>query len=208
MIPCVIIRLSLLANLWLASAAVAQERDSADRSNMAPDATAKPGPDQHDGDQEPHKETKTEPAEPTIATSTSICLLVESAAQAHGLPFEFFGRLIWQESGFKPNAVGPMTRSGQRARGVAQFMPGTASDRGLFDLFDPVSTVEKTYRILENRDPIIIASKFRSHGTHTFYQVRIGADTRASAGRLCAALHKAGGTCLALRNWVGKVRAL
>ena len=148
MIPRVIIRLSLLAILWLASAAVAQERDSADRSNMAPDATAKPGPDQHDGDQEPGKETKTEPMEPTIATSTSICLLVELAAQAHGLPFEFFGRLIWQESGFKPNAVGPMTRSGQRAQGVAQFMPGTASDRGLFDLFDPVAALPKSAEFL------------------------------------------------------------
>ena len=36
--------------------------------------------------------------------------------QAHGLPFEFFARLIWQESRFKPNAVGPMTRSGRGRR--------------------------------------------------------------------------------------------
>ena len=55
----------------------------------------------------------------------------KSAAQAHGLPFEFFARLIWQESRFQPNAVGPMTRRGQRAEGIAQFMPGTASERGL-----------------------------------------------------------------------------
>ena len=90
MIPSIIIRLSLLANLWLASAAVAQERNSADRSNMAPDATAKPGPDQHDGDQEPHKETKTEPAEPTIATSTSICLLVEFGGAGAWAPIRVF----------------------------------------------------------------------------------------------------------------------
>ena len=56
--------------------------------------------------------------------------------------------MIWQESGFKPNAVGPMTRSGQRARGVAQFMPGTASDRGLFDLFDPVAALPKSAEFL------------------------------------------------------------
>jgi soluble lytic murein transglycosylase-like protein len=83
------------------------------------------------------------------STSESICLLVESAAQAHGLPFEFFARLIWQESRFQPNAVGPMTRRGQRAEGIAQFMPGTASERGLFDPFDPVSALPKSAEFLE-----------------------------------------------------------
>jgi hypothetical protein len=29
---------------------------------------------------------------------------------------EFFARLIWQESSFKPNAVGPTTGGGQRAQ--------------------------------------------------------------------------------------------
>src|SRR5258708_7804290 len=83
------------------------------------------------------------------STSEAICLLVESAAQAHGLPFEFFARLIWQESRFQPNAVGPMTRNGQRAQGIAQFMPGTASERGLFDPFDPVSALPKSAEFLE-----------------------------------------------------------
>ena len=87
------------------------------------------------------------PARPS--TSEAICLLVESAAQAHGLPFEFFARLIWQESRFQPNAVGPMTRQGQRAEGIAQFMPGTASERGLFDPFDPVSALPKSAEFLE-----------------------------------------------------------
>jgi soluble lytic murein transglycosylase-like protein len=83
------------------------------------------------------------------STSEAICLLVESAAQAHGLPFEFFARLIWQESRFQPNAVGPMTRRGQRAEGIAQFMPGTANERGLFDPFDPVSALPKSAEFLE-----------------------------------------------------------
>ena len=71
------------------------------------------------------------------------------------------------------------------------------------------ATIERSHRtLLENRDPIIIESKFRSRGTHTFYQVRVGADTRASANELCAALHKAGGGCLVLRNWVGRPQPL
>jgi hypothetical protein len=335
----IVTRLLFLAVLWFVStpsATVAQEPDPADRINLDPAAPATPGPDHRNGGQEPRQDAMPEPAA-TTSTSTSICLLVESAAQAHGLPFEFFARLIWQESRFKPNAIGPMTRSGQRAQGIGQFMPGTASERGSFDPFDPVAalpksaeflqelhaqfgnlglaaaaynagprrvrdwiagrgglpaetrnyviavtgrsadewasanrdhrdvaptkhsscgelmamlkeqpspfvgelerrvregahrpwgvqlsagflrdralaayaTLEKTYRaVLENRDPIIIESKFRSRGTQTFYQVRVGADTRAGANKLCATLHKAGGACLVLRNWLGKSRPL
>ena len=60
----------------------------------------------------------------------AMCLMIESAATAAGLPLEFFARVIWQESRFRPNAIGPVTRNGQRAQGIAQFMPGTASERG------------------------------------------------------------------------------
>src|SRR6188508_2395653 len=66
----------------------------------------------------------------------SICLLLESAARANGLPVEFFARVIWQESRFRADAVGPVTRSGKRAQGIAQFMPGTANERGLLDPFN------------------------------------------------------------------------
>src|SRR5690242_18277151 len=57
-------------------------------------------------------------------TREAICLMIESAAQANDLPLEFFARVIWQESRFQSDAVGPMTRRGQRAEGIAQFMPG------------------------------------------------------------------------------------
>jgi soluble lytic murein transglycosylase-like protein len=55
----------------------------------------------------------------TAATgnSLSICQMVESAAAANGLPVEFFARVIWQESRFRPETVGPRTRTGQRRRG-------------------------------------------------------------------------------------------
>lgn len=83
----------------------------------------------------------------------AMCLMIESAASAHNLPLEFFARVIWQESRFQPDAVGPMTRSGQRAQGVAQFMPGTASERRLLDPFDPVQALPKSAEFLsELRD--------------------------------------------------------
>lgn len=94
------------------------------------------------------------PAAPSESTTSgqqnaeSICLIIEAAARAHKLPLEFFARVIWQESRFRSDAVGPLTRSGQRAQGIAQFMPRTASERGLLDPFDPVQALPKSAQFL------------------------------------------------------------
>src|SRR6266436_8628548 len=81
-------------------------------------------------------------------TREAMCLVIESAARAENLPLEFFARVIWQESRFQSDAVGPVTRSGQRAQGIAQFMPGTASERRLLDPFDPVQALPKSAEFL------------------------------------------------------------
>jgi transglycosylase-like protein with SLT domain len=83
-------------------------------------------------------------------TKKSICLLLESAARANALPVEFFARVIWQESRFQPDAMGPVTRNGQRAQGIAQFMPGTAADRNLFNPLDPVQALPKSAEFLRD----------------------------------------------------------
>ena len=44
---------------------------------------------------------------------------------------DFFARLIWKESRFDAGAVSPVG-----ARGIAQFMPYTAKERGLADPYD------------------------------------------------------------------------
>src|SRR5262249_49710445 len=77
-----------------------------------------------------------------------LCLLIESAAKANALPVHFFTRVIWQESRFRPDVVGPLTRSGARAQGIAQFMPATAADRGLAEPFDPVQALPKSGEFL------------------------------------------------------------
>jgi Transglycosylase SLT domain/SPOR domain len=260
-------------------------------------------------------------------TAQSICLIVESAAIANHLPLEFFARVIWQESRFQASAVGPRTRSGDRAQGIAQFMPRTASERGLLDPFDPVQALPKSAEllselraefgnlglaaaaynagpqrvrdylagkggmpaetrnyvaaitgtsvddwvtagrtdraptstpscrqlvallkrapnpfvrelehrvalvaaapwgvqlsagfsrdqalrsyariakrhdaILRGHDPSILASRLLSRGTRTFYQVRVGANTRTAAQDLCTSIQHAGGACMVLRN--------
>jgi Transglycosylase SLT domain/SPOR domain len=73
----------------------------------------------------------------------TLCGIVESSAKAEGLPVEFFTKLIWRESSFRPNAVSPAG-----AQGVAQFMPQTASVRGLIDPFDPASAIPASAKFL------------------------------------------------------------
>jgi hypothetical protein len=73
----------------------------------------------------------------------TLCGIVEASAKAEGLPVNFFTRLIWQESAFQPQAVSPAG-----AMGVAQFMPGTASERGLSDPFDPAIAIPGSAKFL------------------------------------------------------------
>ncbi|WP_244635842.1 lytic transglycosylase domain-containing protein [Chthonobacter albigriseus] len=65
-----------------------------------------------------------------------ICGLIEAAAPRHGVPVDRFTRLIWRESSFRPKVT---SRAG--AQGIAQFMPGTADERGLEDPFDPEEAI-------------------------------------------------------------------
>jgi soluble lytic murein transglycosylase-like protein len=273
------------------------------------------------------EETAAPEPQPSASTSQSICMIVESAASANQLPLDFFARVIWQESRFQADAVGPPTRSGARAQGIAQFMPGTAAERGLLDPFDPIQALPKSAQflselraefgslglaaaaynagpqrlrdylagrggmpaetrayvlaitgrplddwakagttdapperspncqqlvallkrapnpfvrqleervavvaaapwgvqlsagfsrdaalrsyaaiakrhaaVLQGHDPSIIASRWLSRGTRTFYQVRIGANTRQTAENLCESIRRVQGACLVLRN--------
>jgi soluble lytic murein transglycosylase-like protein len=72
------------------------------------------------------------PVSLTFDTAPALCGLIALAAEKHGLPPDFFARLIWKESRFDIRAVSPVG-----AQGVAQFMPGTARLRGLENPWDP-----------------------------------------------------------------------
>jgi hypothetical protein len=73
----------------------------------------------------------------------AVCPLMQEEADAMGLPAMFFVRLIWKESRFNPEAVSP-----KGAEGIAQFMPGTAADRGLDDPFEPKSAIVHSASLL------------------------------------------------------------
>jgi hypothetical protein len=68
----------------------------------------------------------------------ALCRLIEGAARTQKVPRDLLTRLIWQESSFRPNVVSPAG-----AQGIAQFMPGTAKERGLTDPFDPEQAIPK-----------------------------------------------------------------
>src|SRR6266567_2974081 len=122
---------------------------SAPAPAMAEDAAPAPP-----GDAQPSVEQPASPAAKPAAPAResdareAMCLMIESAAVASSLPLEFFARVIWQESRFQADAVGPVTRNGQRAQGIAQFMPGTANERGLLDPFNPVQALPKSAEFL------------------------------------------------------------
>ena len=132
---------ALCCMVWLLALAVPAGAEDADEVNqMRPEQPAEPA-------QKPAEDARESDAR------EAMCLMIESAAKAASLPIEFFARVIWQESRFRSDAVGPVTRSGQRAQGIAQFMPGTASERGLLDPFNPVQALPKSAEFLaELRD--------------------------------------------------------
>ena len=66
----------------------------------------------------------------------ALCRLIEGSAKTQNLPVPFLTRLIWRESSFRVGVVSPAG-----AQGVAQFMPGTAKERGLSDPFDPEQAI-------------------------------------------------------------------
>jgi hypothetical protein len=80
-------------------------------------------------------------ANPGASTETveqALCRLIEGAARTQRIPHDLLTKLIWQESSFRPRVVSPAG-----AQGIAQFMPGTARERGLVDPFDPEQAIPK-----------------------------------------------------------------
>jgi hypothetical protein len=98
-----------------------------------------------------NKQTTARPARNKAATTVHhehttaevVCRTVEQAAAENELPFDFFARVIWQESRFDARAVSP-----GGAKGIAQFTPQTADFRGLANPFDPISSLKNAARYL------------------------------------------------------------
>jgi hypothetical protein len=79
----------------------------------------------------------------TTKSASSYCPHLKRQADRHNIPGHFFVRLIWKESRFNPGVVSP-----KGAQGIAQFMPGTAGERGLEDPFDPIAAISESAKFL------------------------------------------------------------
>lgn len=79
----------------------------------------------------------------TETVKQAICRLIDNAAKSHALPADFLTRLIWAESSFRAAVISP-----KGAQGIAQFMPGTAAERGLANPFDPETAIPAAANLL------------------------------------------------------------
>ena len=79
----------------------------------------------------------------SVPSKAQLCDAALMVAEANNLPPSFFTKLIQQESGFRPNAL-----SSAGALGIAQFMPQTASSRGLADPLEPIGALAASGKYL------------------------------------------------------------
>lgn len=73
--------------------------------------------------------------------------LIDQAAAQYGVPPDLLGRLLYQESRFRPDVISGQTVSKAGAQGIAQFMPETAAELGVNPL-DPESAIPGAARYL------------------------------------------------------------
>jgi soluble lytic murein transglycosylase-like protein len=78
-----------------------------------------------------------------------------------------------------------------------QLAAGFSRDRALASY---ARATKRLASVVSEHDPMLLGSIWRSRGTRTFYQVRIGAATRGEANDLCQRIRRAGQACLVLRN--------
>ena len=56
------------------------------------------------------------------------------------------------------------------------------------------------YSVIGGKNPFVLGSVVRSCGFRPFYRVRIGAQSRREADKICTSLEAAGGACVVLRS--------
>lgn len=124
----------------------------------------------------------------TESVEQALCRLIETSATRQNIPAGFLTRLIWQESSFRAGAVSPAG-----AQGVAQFMPGTAHDRGLADPFDPEQAIPASAALLAE-----LAQRFGNLGL-------AAAAYNAGPNRVQAWMQGNGGLPLETRDYVLRI---
>lgn len=122
------------------------------------------------------------------SVAEALCRLITSAADRQHIPVAFMTRLIWQESAFRAGAT-----SAAGAQGIAQFMPGTAAERGLDDPFDPEQAVPASAALLSE-----LAARFGNLGL-------AAAAYNAGPKRVADWLAERGGLPFETRDYVERI---
>ena len=79
----------------------------------------------------------------------SVCLLIEVRGTRQRSAREVLHAFDRSGEQLPLRVEGPVTRNGQRAQGIAQFMPATAAERGLLDPLDPVQALPRSAEFLK-----------------------------------------------------------
>lgn len=122
---------------------------------------------------------------PADAVETATCGIVESAARTAHVPVGFLTRLVWVESRFQAEATSPAG-----AQGIAQFMPGTAAERGLADPYDPEKAIPAAANLLAD-----LRQQFGNFGL-------AAAAYNAGAARVAGWLDGSGGLPIQTQDYV------
>lgn len=68
--------------------------------------------------------------------------LIKQSAKKYGVDPKFVRAVAKTESNFNPKAIGPPTRTGERAQGVMQLMPATSKRLGVKDPLDATQNID------------------------------------------------------------------
>ena len=82
------------------------------------------------------------------ATAAPYAEKIAQVENAQGLPAGLLGRLLYQESRFRPDIISGKVKSPVGALGIAQFMPATAKDVGV-DPLDSFASIDAAGRYLK-----------------------------------------------------------
>jgi hypothetical protein len=121
------------------------------------------------------------PAQAAAVTRAELNNMVAGAGERHQIDPDFINSVIRAESGFHSNAV-----SKKGAQGLMQLMPGTASQLGVANPFDPNSNVEGGTKYLRelleryNFDPVKALAAYNAgskrvdkyHGVPPYYETQ------------------------------------
>jgi hypothetical protein len=121
------------------------------------------------------------PAQATAMTRAELNSMIAGAGVRHQIDPDFINSVIRAESGFHSNAV-----SKKGAQGLMQLMPGTASQLGVANSFDPNSNVEGGTKYLRellekyNYDPVKALAAYNAgsqrvdqyHGVPPYYETQ------------------------------------